>query len=185
MALTAIRDINNEIKNLLRSNIPDLTDENSVVFDSPGDLENSTTPKVSLFLYLITENSFLRNTDQIPVGTNKMRFPPVSVDLHYLITPYAKDKDTELLILENVIQIINDYPVLNSSTSANTPSDPAIRITPRDLSIDDLNKLWSIFPNKTYRISFAYVVTPVIIQSSKTRDVTRVSKVETKFHLKE
>jgi hypothetical protein len=188
LALTVFRDINNTIKTLLKNQIPDLSNEEAIVFDSPGEMESSTTPKLSVFLYLITENAFLRNTEPSAVNLDQLRFPPVTLDLHYIFTPYAQTKETELILLESVIQTLNDTPVFTGSMlqgNLSTSGNEKIRITPKTLTIDELNKLWSIFPNKAYKLSLAYVMTPVLIQSAKLINVTRVITKEISFSKKE
>lgn len=188
MALTVFRDINNTIKNLLKTKVPELSNEEAIVFDSPGEMDASTTPKLSVFLYLISENAFLRNTEPTARDLDQLRYPPVCLDLHYIFTPYAQTKETELIILESIIQVLNDAPVFTGSMlQGNLPTsgNDNIRITPRALTIDEINKLWSVFPNKAYKLSLTYVMTPVLIQSEKMVDITRVVTKETAFYRKE
>lgn len=177
-ALTVLRDVNETIKQLLKNRIPELSDENAIIFDSPGDIEQVTTPKLSVFLYKISENGYLRNTEPEPVNLNLMRYPPLTLDLSYLLTPYAANRDTELILIESIMQTLYDNPVFSGDMlqgNLAAASNDKIRITPYGLSLDDLNKLWSTFPNKTYKLSLSYIVTPVRVPSGRPdRGITRV-----------
>lgn len=182
MALTVLRDINDTLKALLKAHIPELAGEEAIVFDSPGDMEQPATPKLSVFLYLITENPCLRNEEPLAVGLDKMRRPPLYLDLHYLFTPYAQNKETETIIMEGVMQTLYDHAILSGSqlqgSLAANGHDP-LKITPKTLSLDELNKLWSVFPNKAFKLSVSYLMTPAIVQSDIVKDITRVVEKKT------
>jgi len=184
LALTVIRDINDTLKALLQSHIPELAGEEAIVFDSPGDMEQPVTPKLSVFLYLITENPYLRNEEPLAVGLDKMRRPPLYLDLQYLFTPYAQNKETEMIVMESLIRTLYDYAILSGGQLQGNLSgsghDP-LKITPKTLGLDELNKLWSVFPNKAFKLSVAYQVTPVIIQSDIVADITRVVEKKTVY----
>src|SRR5512139_1885283 len=96
-SFTTLRDVCNTLKKLLKDNVPELSDENSIVFDSPADIESANTNRLSVFLYQISDNSYLRNTEPIPRGANQMYYPPLTVELFYLFIPYAQNRETELI----------------------------------------------------------------------------------------
>ena len=80
-SFTLLRDVGETLKKLLKKNIPEISDENSIIFDSPADIESAATAKLSVFLYQIMENTHLRNAEPIPIGTTQMRYAPLTVDL--------------------------------------------------------------------------------------------------------
>lgn len=175
--LTVIRDVGQTLKKFFIQNIDELSDDSAVVFDSPGDMKQSSTVKLSLFLYQVVPNKHLRNIEPAPMGPNKMQYPPLTIDLSYIFTPYAQDRETELLILEKIMQLLHDTAVfrddlLQGNLVAN--GNDKIRAVPSILSLDDLNKLWGIFPNKSFKLSVSYLFTPVRIPSSRITDITRV-----------
>jgi hypothetical protein len=169
---SVIKDVGESLQNLLKDKIFELSAPDSIIFDSPADIESGKTPKLSIFLYQIVENSLLRNAECEPVGIDKMRYPPLIIDLHFLFTPYANNRVTEFIIFEKVMQILFDHPVL-SSLKRN--GNEEIRIVPNNISFEDLNKLWERFPNKSFKLSTSYILTPVKIPSSKLpKDIKRV-----------
>ena len=178
---TVLRDISETLKQLFIGKIPELPDENSIVFDSPAELEAATTARLTVFLYQITENGFLKNSEAEPQGTidvhQNFQSPPLAVDLAYLMTPYAKTRETEFIIIERILQIFHDYPVLRGeilqgNLAAN--GNDELRVIRNSLTLDEMNKLWSMFPSKPLKLSLSYLLTPVRIPSERVTATTRV-----------
>jgi hypothetical protein len=136
---------------------------------------------VNIFLYQVTPNLAFQNAD-LPTrradGT-LLRRPQAAIDLHYLLTFYGEDTtlDTQRLLGATVLelhaapvlsrdivrQVQNYVPFLNESTLADQID--LVRVTPANLSLDDLNKLWMTFPNVDYVLSVAYVAGVVLIET--------------------
>jgi hypothetical protein len=179
-----LRDVDDTLRYLIKTHLqgdfPEFTYDNAITFDSPADIDASTltTARVSIFLYQIVENSFLKNNDRELLGLDRMRYPPLFLDLYYLFTPYASDRDKEHAILEGIMTAFHDYPVLkkpelkgNLVNSGNTE----IRTVSHSFSFEEINKLWERFPNKSFKLSMAYMLTPVKVPSAKEPEpVTRV-----------
>lgn len=175
---TVLRDVGETLKKLLKDNISELSDESSILFDSPADIEPTTT-KLSIFLYQIVENSHLRNSGPVPINTDKMQYPPLTLDLLYLFTPYAQNRETEFIILERLMQIFHDKSVLRQEMlqgNLMTSGNDEIRVIPNSLTLEELNKLWGTFPNKAFKLSASYMLTPVRIPSERKIDIKRVEK---------
>ncbi len=167
--MAVILDIVDSLRTLILKKIPELPDENSIVLDSPADIEPNSNTRLSIFLYQIVENSFIKNIGPEYV-LDEMHHPPLLVDLHYLFTPYAKNRETELIILEKLMQIFYDNPVLKKEQlkeSLKGTGNDEIRIIPGNVSFEDINKLWERFPNKAFKLSVSGILTPVRIPSEK------------------
>jgi uncharacterized protein DUF4255 len=178
---TVLRDIGETLKRLFIDRIPELPDENSILFDSPADLEATTTARLAVFLYQITENGFLKNSQAEPVGTidvhQNFQAPPLAIDLAYLMTPYAQTRETELIIIERILQIFHDYPVLRGDMLQGNLAESGndeLRVIRNSLTLDEMNKLWSTFPSKPLKLSLSYLLTPVRIPSERVTASTRV-----------
>lgn len=185
MATTALRDVGESLKILIKNHIPELSDENSVLFVSPAEMEAAATPKLSVFLYQITENTHFRNAGMEAYGAvamkQKMQYPPLALDLFYLFTPYAQNRETELIIMEKLMRTFYDNAVLRGDMlqgGLQQSGNSELKTVPNTLSLEDLNKLWGIFPNKAFKLSAAYMITPVRIPSSRETTVTRVVEKE-------
>jgi hypothetical protein len=149
--------------------------EGDILLRSP--IEADQAGKISLFLYQVQENPHRRNREPEPIGDNGLRPPPLALDLFYLVTPLAQQAETALGHLEAVMLAFYDQPVLKPPLLGATLVDAgneAVQILSHPLSLEDTNRLWGIFPNKPYRLSVAYLVTPVQVPSSRVIPVTRV-----------
>lgn len=178
---TILRDVGETIKKLFINKIPELGEENSILFDSPADLVATTATQLSVFLYKIVENGYLRNEEAKPVGEidihQNFQYPPLTIDLVYLLTPYAKTRETEFLIIERILQVFHDNPVLRGEIlqgNLAAGGNDEIRVVRNSLTLDELNKLWSTFPNKPLKLSLSYLLTAIRIPSERITTATRV-----------
>lgn len=183
--MAVLLDIADSLRTIIQKRISELPDENSIVLDSPADIEPNSNTRLSMFLYQIVENSFLKNIGPQYV-LDEMHHPPLFVDLHYLFTPYAKNRETELIILEKIMQVFYDNPVLKKEHlkgSLRGSGNDEIRIIPNNVSFEELNKLWERFPNKPFKLSVSSILTPVRIPSERpTVKVKRVQDTEIDIH---
>ena len=64
-----------------------------VSLKSPADetVSPSMKPKVNLFLFRVGENPFAKNQDWQPVTPDTLRYPPLALNLTYVLTPYGED----------------------------------------------------------------------------------------------
>lgn len=156
--------------------------EGDVVLKSPVDA--ATTAKVSMFLFQIRENEHMRNNAGEEVDLTSVRPPPLPLDLFYLITPLSPEPATALGHLEAIMRVFYDHAVLEAPLlppSVVEAGNEQIRLTPYNLSLEDTNRLWGMFPNKAYTLSVTYLVSPVKVPSARVTTITRV--VEKTTHL--
>lgn len=184
---TILRDVGETLKQLLLiRGFGDLSNGISIEANSPADMEPSTTPKLSIYLYKTAHNVYCRNEEPMYPAPGKMQAPPLVFDLHYLFTPYAQNRETELIILESMVRCLYDYAVFKGDIlkgSLKEGGNGEIRVIPEQLSLDELNKLWGTFSNKPYKLSASYLLTPVRIPSSRIADANRVASKEITLHI--
>lgn len=176
--LTLIRDVTDLLKNLIQNNIIELNNPTAITLDSPGDIvEPSAQDELSLFLYQISENPYLKNQDFTQIGPNKLQSSPLALDLFYLLTPYAKDREAEQIILAKLMRLFYDNAIL-SGTQLGDPllesGNTQFKVILNTIGLDQLNLLWGMFPNKSYRMGISYIVTPLIIPSTRETETQRV-----------
>ena len=107
-----------------------------------------------------------------------MRYPPLALDLYYIFTPFANNRETEVIILERIMQIFYDNAVIKGemlTVSLKESGNDKIRVIANNLSFEELNKLWERFPNKDFKLSVSYILTPIKIPSEKPD--TRIKRV--------
>lgn len=180
---TVIGDVGETLKKLLDADPwTGISPKPEITFKSPKEIKDDggSTNKVSLFLYQIMENPHLRNEEPIRVDDTHLQNAPLILDLLYLVTPYSDDKTQEKYILGKVMQIFYDNGVLSGTVLQGSlaGSDEEIRLLPYAISLDDLTKVWSAFQDVAYRLSVAYMATPVRIDSTRGLGMQRVVSKE-------
>ena len=139
---------------------------------------------LNIFLYQVTPNQGWRNAG-LPArdsGGERTGNPPLALDLHYLLTATAPKDLYPEIIMGFAMQMLHETGVFSRELIAAAlaqaqPPDfikllgseladqvEQIRITPAALTVDDISKLWTGFQGR-YRMSVAYVVTVVLIQT--------------------
>ena len=144
---------------------------------------------VNIFLYQATPNPAFRNRDlptRDAAGTI-LRRPHTALDLHYLLTFHGDDADLVPQLLLGAVSLkLHAEPVLTRSQVAQAAaqetgsgvfgnflqkSDLAdqselVRITPANLSLEEMNKLWMTFPHVDYVLSAVYIASVVLIETT-------------------
>jgi hypothetical protein len=146
---------------------------------APSDTSISdSTSLIHLYLYRVEYNPFFFNNDEIPTSPSVLQSPPVGVNLFYLITPYGSTQLDIQVSLGEVIRVFNDTPILPPAfydpSLTNVVED--IKVIPKILTLDQMTELARVFGQRHYRLSIAYEVSVVLIESTTSRNVTRVEE---------
>lgn len=130
---------------------PDVTFQQIATGTLTGDINIDKT--VTLLLYRITSSEHLRQ--HVRPGSAR---PAVAVDLHYLLTAWAKDAAQEPFMMSWTLAQLHRRPVLDRSLlpkEAGWADDDRIDISPSNLNQEELTRIWDrLQPN--YRLSIAY-----------------------------
>ncbi|WP_432666849.1 DUF4255 domain-containing protein [Wukongibacter baidiensis] len=136
--------------------------------------------QLTLYLYNIEESGEFRQTEMIKLPDGNLRYPPISFNLYYLLTAYStaelkyKALD-EHKILGRAIQVLYDNAILRDSQLVGSlkDSNQEIRLEIKNLSYDEMMRIWN-FNDIPYSLSIAYRVGPVLIDSTRIKEVKRV-----------
>ena len=175
-----IRDVSRTLLDLLRDNV-----SNTAI-----DLLSPKFPgsnRLTLFLYKVLENPDLKNAGSTvlttqPNGKLIEKRKPLALDLYYLLT--AHSGSSNLLdahtALSRAMRVFYDNGILTGSLlRSDNPStgltrDSVLRLTLNPISMEDMTRIWSVFPDTPFELSVAYLVTPVVIESTLTEDFAPV-----------
>jgi len=148
--------------------------------------------RLNLYLYQVTENGHLKN-QEIPGHGHPGAYghPPLSLDLHYLLTAHGKsetapDSDLEAQqVLGDAMRVLNDLPIVTDALEITKPGvgtvgdpilDPSLqnqfekaKITLEPVTLEDFSKIWTALPQTSFRRSVAYRVSVVQIESERLR----------------
>jgi hypothetical protein len=185
-----------------RMELPDGTAAVLVTVGPPAFSAGDNNPhdedeRVNLFLYRVTENGYLQN-QEIPGRDSRGAYghPPLSLNLHYLITAYGNlsvqaeakifDETKAQFLLGSAMRALHDTPVVTDQLLTLRPPSgrtvlheslrdeyEQIKITLEPLTLDDITKVWSSLTLR-FRLSAAYVVNVVQIESRRTRTFPRL-----------
>ena len=182
---TAIADVGETLVELLRGNMQGLIPADSIALVSPGEIEGKDNIRLSLFLYQVDENIHLKNLEMEKMGSSKLKAPPLTLDIYYMLTSYpspgiqdrTERTQEEHSILGRAMQVLHDNPVLAGSVLKGSLAahDTELHVVGTSMSLDDMSKIWSTFKEKSFRPSVCYQITPVKIESSREKTVSRVT----------
>jgi hypothetical protein len=167
---------------LLRA-VDDVVDGAGITYERPDRLEAGSLPIVSgvnLYLYRTRTDPSFRNQD-LPARADNgqaVRRPTASLNLEYLITFFGDDSEfIPQRLLGWTTSRLHAHPLLTSEDIAGalssfpkwlTGSDLAaqiqrVKLTPLELSLEDLSKIWSVFVAAPYLLSVAYEAGVVLV----------------------
>ena len=187
----AIATVTATLVYLLNREVP--VDVPATITAKPPDVIVDAPPYsgLNIFLYQVNLNQGFANLDQPARNSSGalVKRPRLALNLEYLLTATGDGNDDIQAhqILASAMRILNENPVLTStliqSAVSSTPeiqgggsvppSDLAyqieqVKITPLPLKLDELTKIWSSFFQTNYRVSTAYEVTVVLLDSQVT-----------------
>jgi len=159
--------------------------DQKISFEPPFRLFKDDTPQdnmLSLFLYRIVENVDLKNRPLLEQGPGDYRYPPLAINLFYLITPLTNSSPNDHMLLGKIMQILYDHGSIQGSDlrgllKTNTEE---LRIVLNPMSLEDSTKLWCAFL-RCYRLSVCYAVRVVLVDSERTSHLERVRRKRLQF----
>lgn len=164
----AIHSVGSSLALFLQNSYPqELRDEHNIDFALLSSAsfagESPITNTLGLYLYRVTVNEHLRNVPR-PSEPSDAR-PPLSLDLHYLLTPWIDDAMGEHRVLAWAMRELYQHPVLDVATlspEASWSAADMVQVIPAELSTEDLMRIWDAL-EPSYRLSVSYIARMVRI----------------------
>lgn len=125
--------------------------------------------RVNLFLYKVQENPILKNLDwQVKQGEpNQLVPPPLSLNLFYLLTPYARNdpltgNSMAHEILGEAMRVFYENSIVPQDYLVDGLQDAReqIKIVQNTLDLEELSQVWGTF-TQPFRLSVLYEVSVV------------------------
>jgi hypothetical protein len=162
---------------------PDLQSigQDSIALMNPADTAESTDRRLSVWLYSVQINEFMRNAlpSRLP-DSSRLRYPPLAINLYYLITPFETDVEKEQLLLGRTMQILHDNATLTLWSREDPANNVELRVTMVQRDLRELAEVWEAL-QQPYHLSVCYQVSVVAIDSTRVETATRVSERITDF----
>jgi hypothetical protein len=164
--------------------LSDLLTELDVTLDSPASLQgpanDDSFARLNLYLYQVLEDEFSKNRPWPTRNSGELSYPPLALDLFYLLTPYASDALSAHQVLSHAMKVLHENSIIRGDQLAES-----LRLTVDQLSIvlcpmqlEELTRIWNSLQTP-YRLSVVYEVRVVLLESDIERDAARVlAKIE-------
>lgn len=128
---------------------------------------------LGICLYDVQENSEIRMTGMM-AEANSLRFPPMYLDLYYMVTAYSNiqiryREEENHRILAKVMQVLHDYPKMEGEDQMHAEY--------QNLTLEQKMSVWNNFKSG-YQLSLFYKVSPVRLESNRSQDMVRVREIE-------
>ncbi len=155
-----IGSVSEALRNLLEAQ---MTPATKVTLLSPGDASSQQT-RVNLFLFRVTKHPQLHNRDWQPKPGDPGRivFPPLALNLFYLLTPFAPvDPQTGLAdthgVLGEAMRVLHENAIVPQSFLPADLAPGEVKVTLATADIEELSKVWTAL-SKEFRLSAVYEV---------------------------
>lgn len=169
---TAIAEVSKRILGLLREGIVPmlLPKEDMIGLCSP---DNTADYMLGLYLYQVEQSESFRLSGKQNIGLYNQKYPPVVLDLHYMVTPYYKS-DVKFLAEEEQIVLGRTIQIINDNSSIVYDNGELVELTLENKNMDEIQKIWG--SNSFYRTSVFLSARAVIVESAREKDVARVKE---------
>jgi len=147
----------------------------AIVLSNPTEVQRDPANRLSLWLYQVTENEYVKN--QLPTRStadNRIELPPLALNLFYLVTPFAGPAEADQLLLGKTMQVLYDNAIV---AVRNVPDRDfeELRIVLCRLTLEELTRIWEAL-REPYRLSVCYQIRVTHIDSE--RDIGRARVID-------
>jgi hypothetical protein len=165
---------------------PFVNNEMNISLTNPTETSLNEQNKLSLWLYQVSENEFVKN--QTPLRTNgaeTRQMPPLALNLNYLVTPTgpAYEAEYQQLLLGLVMQTFYDQSIVPLRDSADGIEEE-LHIVLSRLTLEELAHVWEAL-RQPYRLSVCYQVAVARIDSNRSISAARVVEQHSGFRSKD
>jgi hypothetical protein len=148
--------------------------EAAITFTNPTETARDSDNRLSLWLYRISENEFVKNGSMsATAASNTERLPPLALNLFYLLTPFGATGDADHLLLGKAMQTLYD----NAQIPLRNRGDDVfedLRLVLCRVTLEELTRIWEAL-REPYRLSVCYQVCVGHVDSGRQRIVERVT----------
>jgi hypothetical protein len=164
-----IGSVSEALRNVLEAQ---MTPGTKVTLLSPGDASSLQT-RINLFLFRVVRNPQLNTRDRQPKPGDPTRlvFPPLALNLFYLLTPFAPlDPQTGLAdthgIMGEAMRVLYENAIVPQSFLPSGLTQGEVKVTLAGNDVEELSKIWTAL-TKEYRLSAVYEVSYIDIPAKQ------------------
>jgi hypothetical protein len=160
-----------------------INNENLITLESPAEhVDNKDGALLSVYLYRIGEDPFLKNRQPVEGVGGMLRKVPLSLDLYYLITPMLTDAFDRQVVLGKVMQILYDHATLDGPDLVGSlaASSDVLRVTFNPVPLNEVALVWQAL-EIPYMLCVSYVMRVALLQSNLQQGGARVVEIDRNY----
>jgi hypothetical protein len=161
-----------------------ISNENEIDLEDP---KESPGKELKIFIFGVQEQTEMRNLPPAVAdggGRDYVVTPaPMFLMVDLLIIPSKQKAPDNLEVAGKVLEMFYDRPVIRGPLLRRglAGSDAELRVLLHPISLDDLTKLWSSFPDTKFRLSLCYRVYNVPLDSRRAEPAVAVKSIESEY----
>jgi hypothetical protein len=154
----------------------------SIVLTNPADAARQQNRRLSIWLYSVQENEHLHNAlpTRRPDNDALVQYPPLAINLFYLVTPSTTSVEGDQLVLGKTMQIFHDNATLLLFSAEDPGHNEELRVSMVQRDLRELAEVWEAL-QQPYRLSVCYEVRVPRIDSLRIERAGRVSERVVRF----
>lgn len=187
---SAVADASETLLELLRTELVntepslDLSPE-QIVLASPDELTDRSDVRLSVFPFTLSKDSTVSNQRRIKTGRNEFQEPPLPLSMQHLITAYppaAASSASERIhqqqaVMGRVIQVMHDNAVIEGDHLVGSLAGTnGLKCTLNDKKNEQIEEIWRSLVIAPYQQSIVYDLGPVLVESERTEELSRVEE---------
>lgn len=150
-----------------------VTSENAIVFSNPTQTARDSANRMSLWCYRIEENEHVKNRPMRNGPAPELQdYPPLALNLSFLVTPFGASGEADLLILGKALQTLYDNGVVLLQDPVSGIAEE-LRLVFCRLTLEELTRIWEAL-REPYRLSVCYLVRVTRVDSQRQLGAARV-----------
>jgi hypothetical protein len=154
----------------------------SIVLMNPAETARDSNRRLSLWLYQVQENEFLRNAlPQRVAQDDLVQYPPLAMNLFYLLTPATNSVEGDQMVLGRSLQIFNDNAMMLLPSTEQPGESEELRISMCQRDLRELAEVWEAL-QQPYRLSVCYEIRVARIDSTRFAAAGRIGDRGAAFH---
>lgn len=169
----AVGNLVDTIVFLLRSRIPPLVPPAQIVPARPDQFNNfrdPVQPAITVFLYRISVNETVRNSLPRRLPDGSVTRPLLPLNLHFMVTPWARQIGDEYLIMGRIMQVLYDNAEIGQAQLQGSAweTNDAVQLMFESMTLEDHYSIWET-TELPYRLSATFMARVIGIEPGERR----------------
>src|SRR5260370_26966077 len=143
-----------------------IDNENRISLESPADLQNNDSVRLSIYLYRILEDANGKNRFPVEGNGGRLRKAPLTLDLYSLVTPLVGAPREQQIVLGKVMQVLYDRAIMEGAALVGSlaANGEQIRVILNPTALEETTRVWQAL-EMSYRLSLSYIVRVAMLDS--------------------